>query len=68
MCIMYDGAAGVAQRWCNGLPRDGLGFDARWEMCKKRASRPSQGTVKGGAVLMISLSMGRKTQPTNQYI
>ena len=37
--------AGVAQRKCNGLPRDGPGFDSRWEQCKNRASRPSQGAV-----------------------
>ena len=44
------------------------GFDSRWERCKNRASRPSQGTVNWSAVsnLMTSLSMGRKTQPTNQ--
>ena len=32
------------------LPRDGPGFDSRWEQCIYRASRPSQGTVNGGAV------------------
>ena len=42
--------AGVAQRLCNGLPRDGLGFDSQWEWCKNRASRPLQGTVNGGAI------------------
>ena len=42
--------AGVAQGWCNGLPRDGPGFDSRWERCKNRAPRPPQGTVNGGAV------------------
>ena len=26
------------------------GFDSRWERCKNRASRPSQGTVNGGPV------------------
>ena len=26
------------------------GFDSRWERCKNRASRPSQGTVNWGAV------------------
>ena len=25
----YERAAGVAQRQCNGLPRDGPGFDSR---------------------------------------
>ena len=34
----------------NGLPRDGPGFDSRWEWCIYRASRPSQGTINGGAV------------------
>ena len=42
--------AGVVQRLCNGLPRDGPGFDFRWERCKNRASPPSQGTVNGGTV------------------
>ena len=28
----------------------GPGFDSRWERCNYRASRPSQGTGKGGAV------------------
>ena len=27
-----------------------LCFDSRWELCKNRASRPSQGTVNGCAV------------------
>ena len=39
------GGAGMAP-----LLRDGPGFDSRWELCKNRASRPSQGTVNGGAV------------------
>ena len=43
--------AGLVQRWCNGLSRDGQGFDSRWDQCKKRASRPLQGTVNGGASL-----------------
>ena len=40
--------------WCSGcvmgLPRDSQGFDSQWEWCKNRASRPSQGTVNGGAI------------------
>ena len=28
----------------------GPGFDSQWEQSKNRASRPSQGTVNGGAV------------------
>ena len=40
----------VAQRWCNGLPCDVPGFNSRSERCIYRASRPSQGTVNGGAV------------------
>ena len=39
----------MAQRLCNGLPRDGPGFDSRWERGKNRASRPLQGTVNKGA-------------------
>ena len=34
----------------NGLPRDGPGFNSQSEQCKNRASRPTQGTVNGGAV------------------
>ena len=45
----YCGAC-VAQRERNGLPCDGPGFDSRSERCIYRASRPSQGTVNGGAV------------------
>ena len=37
--VVVHGGAGVAQRLRN-----------RWERCKNRASRPSQGTVNGGAV------------------
>ena len=42
--------AGVAQRWCNGLPCGRPGFDSRWKQCKNRASCPSQGTVNDLAV------------------
>ena len=35
---------------CNGLPCDGPGFNSRSERCIYRASRPSEGTVNGGAV------------------
>ena len=48
--LWYYCGAGVAQRYCNGLPCDGPGFDARWGRCKNRASRPSQGTVNWDAV------------------
>ena len=41
----------MTQRKCNGLPRDGPGFDFRWELCKNRASYPSQGAVNGGTSL-----------------
>ena len=51
MIILYTkSGAGMAQRLCNGLPRDGPGLNSRLEWCKNRASRPSQGTVNGGAV------------------
>ena len=40
----------VVQRYSNGLPHDGPGFDSRWDRCIYRASRPSQGTLNGGAV------------------
>ena len=46
----YLCGACVAQRWCNGLPRDGPGFDSQWERCIYRASRTSQGTVNGSVV------------------
>ena len=50
MLLINVCGAGVVQLLCNGLPRDGPGFDSRWEWCKNRASRPSQGTVNRGAV------------------
>ena len=40
----------VAPWESNGVPRDGPRFDSRWELCKNLPSRPSQGTVNGGAV------------------
>ena len=46
----HNNGAGVAQRLCNGLPCDDLGFDSRSERCINRASCPLQGTVNGGAV------------------
>ena len=30
--------ASVAQLQCNGLPRDGPGFDSQWVLCINRAS------------------------------
>ena len=48
--IIFHSGAGVAQRLCNGLPRNDPGLDSRWGWCKNRASRPSQGTVNEGAV------------------
>ena len=39
----------VAQRLSNGLPRNDPGFDPRRGRCKNLASRPSRGTVNGGA-------------------
>ena len=44
------GADSVAQRWRNGLPCDDPGFNSRSGRCIYRATRPSQGTVNGGAV------------------
>ena len=59
------GGAGVAQRFCNGLPCDNLGFDSQWEQCKNRASRPSQGTVNGGAVSKwVDGTLNINNQPT----
>ena len=53
-CYLRNGnvyiGAGVAQRLCNGLPRNDTEFDSRWRRCKNRGSRPSQVTVNGGAV------------------
>ena len=40
----------LARHSGSGMPRDGPGFDSRWERCKNPASRPSQGTVNGGAI------------------
>ena len=42
--------AGLAQRFCNGLPCNNSGFDSWWGRCKNWASRPSQGTVNGCSV------------------
>ena len=36
--LLLNTIAGVAQRLCNGLPRDGPGFDSRWKRCKKSSS------------------------------
>ena len=40
----------MVQRYGNGQPRNGPGFDSRWEQCIYRASRYLQGTENGGAV------------------
>ena len=45
-----NSGAGVAQRQCNRLPRDGPGFDSLRERCIYRTSLPSQGSVNGCAV------------------
>ena len=50
VAMIFQMGAGVVQRMCNGLPRNGPVFDSRWVRCKNQASRPSQGTVNGGAV------------------
>ena len=59
----------MEQRLCNGLPRDGQGFNSRWERCKNQASRLSQGTVNGGAIsksLTVDgmLNTTKQTKPT----
>ena len=40
----------VELAWRNGLPCDGSQFDCRWERYLNQTSRPSQGTINGGAV------------------
>ena len=52
------------QRKCNGPPCDGPGFDS-W--CQIRASRPSQGTVNGGAISKLPRCPWdlKHNQPTN---
>ena len=47
---------------CNGLPR--------WGQCKNRASRPSQGTVNGGAISKCPRCRWdiKHNQPTNQNL
>ena len=40
-------AAAITTIICNGLPCNSPEFDFRWERCKNRASRSSQGTVNG---------------------
>ena len=62
---LYNGKQGIrAQKNSdnNGLSRNGLVFDSRWEQCKNRASRPSQGTVNGGAVITLPLRHASSTQ------
>ena len=49
-CFLTGSGACVAQRSRYGLPCDGPRFNSRSERCIYRASRPSQGTVNGGAV------------------
>ena len=62
---LHPDGAGVAQRLCNGLPRNDPGFDSWWGRCKSRASCPSQGIVNGGGV--SKLPRGRwDVKPTNQ--
>ena len=59
---------GVAQRLRNGLPRDGPGFDFRWVRCKKRASRPSLGTVNGVPSLndlVVDWTLNTTNRPTS---
>ena len=63
------GGAVVAQRLCNGLSCSGPRFDSRWERCKSRASRPSQGTVNGvPSVYELAINGTQPTQPTNQKL
>ena len=58
---------GVAHRLCNGLPRNDQGFASWWVRCKNRPSRPSQGTVNGGAVSKCPSCRWdvKHNQPTN---
>ena len=60
--------AGMAQQLCNGLPHDDPRFDSRWERCKNRASRPSQGTINGGTVSKWPCCLwdAKHNQPTSQ--
>ena len=52
---------------CNGLPRDGLGFDSWWEQCINQASCPWQGTVNRGGVSKWPRCQwdAKQIQPTN---
>ena len=50
--------AGVAQRLCNGLPCNDMGFDYRWGRCK---NRPSQ-TLND---LAVDGTLNTTNQPTN---
>ena len=56
--------AGVAQRLCNGLPRNDPGFDFRWGRCKNHLHV----LRKGHLMRMVSLNdlaVDCETQPTN---
>ena len=50
----------MAQRLCNGLPRNDLGFDSRWGRCTNRASRPM------GAPSLNDLAVDGTLNITNQ--
>ena len=50
------------------MPRDGPGFDSRWERSIYRASRSSQGTVNGVPSLNDLAVEGCKTQTNKQTL
>ena len=59
--LLYYGS-GVAQRLCNGLPREGPLIDSRWERCKNRASGVP--CLNG---LAVEGTLNTTNQPTNHY-
>ena len=63
--IIYSGP-GVAQWLYYGLSSDAPRFNSWLERCKNRASRPSQRTVKGGAVTL--LWEAKHNQPNNHNL
>ena len=65
--LVFICGAGMLHWLCNGLPRDGLGFDSQWEWCINQVPCPLQGTVKGGLSLN-DLAVNGTLSITNQLM
>ena len=64
--IQYSGA-GVAQRWCNGLPRNDPGFDSRWYGVKTELHILRKGQSMG-ALSLNDFAVDGMLNTTNQPI